>query len=137
MDNPDNEQKISESLSFLSYSITIGDNLYKRIDKHLNLLKNLEDENYTKQQWVMKALKEKLEKDESLLDIPKARHLRVQVDRDTHQKLESMVNLIKNFRRSYSKKQLLVEAICEKLDREEEKAKKLLFNLKELQKQKI
>jgi hypothetical protein len=135
VDSSDNDKNNVGTLS-LSYSVTIGDNLHKRIDKHLNLLKNLEDENYTKQQWLMAALKEKLEKDENLSDIPKARHLRVQVDRNTHKKLESMVNLIKNFRRSYSKKQLLVEAICEKLDREEEKAKKLLLDLKELQKQK-
>lgn len=115
--------------ALLYYSVTIGDHLHYRIEKHIRLLKLLEDEGHTKQKWILNAVKEKLKKECDPLS-SKDRHLQIKIDPDTHQQIEEQVNLIKKGRRSYSKKQLIVEAIFEQLDREEEKARELLEKLK-------
>lgn len=125
MENSDEDN----DTSILNYSVTIGDNLHLRIEKHVRLLKILEDKSHTKQKWILNAVKEKLKKECDPLS-SKDRHLQIKMDPKTHQLIEEQVNMIKKGRRSYSKKQLIVEAIFEQLDREEEKAKELLEKLK-------
>lgn len=130
METTIDQQNELDSEESLGYAVTIGENLHQRIDNHLYLMKNLGKKNFTKQQWLLNALQEKLAQDETLVSVPKERHIQIKVDHTTRKQLESRVDFIRNFRRSYSKKQLILEAIYEKLDREEEISKNLLLNLK-------
>ena len=122
----------------INHSITVGEHLHKRFEKHLHLLKHLEDQSYTKQQWLVSAFLEKIERENEtdISPLAKSRHLRFKLKKQLQEKIEEKINIIKSFRKSYSKKQWFIEAIYEKLEREEEKAKKLLLQLKELNKKK-
>lgn len=110
------------------YSLRIGENLYNRVNKHLQLLKHFDNHSNSKQRWLVEAIKEKLEAEQhqGLEGIPKERHIGIRIDQNLSEKIESRVNLIRKFRVSFSKKQWFVEAICDKLERDEKKVKKLL-----------
>lgn len=133
MKNSDDDHSNSETETLINHSITIGEHLHKRIEKHIHLLKHLEDQSHTKQKWFISAFLEKIEndKDEDLPSSSKDRHLRFKLEKQLQQKIEKKIGLIKKFRKSYSKKQWFVEAIYEKLESEEEKARKLLLKLKD------
>jgi metal-responsive CopG/Arc/MetJ family transcriptional regulator len=112
------------------YSVTIDEQLYKRIEKHIRILKYIEQKGLTRQKWIMDAVKAKLQKDNqsSHTELPKDRYLVLKINKLISEKIESIVSLQKKFR-SYSKKQWLLEAICEQLDSEEHKTKKFLDDL--------
>ena len=119
----------------INHSITVGDHLHKRIEKHLCLLKYLENQSYTKQRWLISAFLEKIESENEMdFSSHKSKYLRFKLNKQLQEKIEGKINFIKKFRRSYSKKQWFIEAVHEKLEREEEKAKKLIHQLKELEK---
>lgn len=118
-----------QSESIINHSITIGDHLHKRIENHILLLKSLIDRNHTKQKWIITALLEKLKHDENNLP-SKEKHLRFNVDPHLHNEISKKINYLKKFRKSYSKKQWFLEAIYEKLEREEENTKNMLVQLK-------
>lgn len=108
------------------YSVEIADHLHDRLSKHLRLLSNLGYR--SRQQWVLDALNEKLKKEEAagVEAISKERRLHLKLDEKIHQELDKRVEIRKKVRRSYSKKQWLVDAISEKLEREEVSTKKKL-----------
>lgn len=111
------------------YSVLIDSHLHERINKHLKLLKLDEKQKLSKQQWILKALKDKLVK-ENNPTIPKRKHLQFKMDSQTQKEIDSLVNLIKRCQRNYSKKQLILEAIQEQLENEENMAKGLLEKIK-------
>ncbi len=109
-----------------SYSLRIGQNLYKRISKHIQLLKNLNNSVQTKQDWVEKAIEEKLEREntpQSNEDMLADKYLHFKINSHLNEEIEKKVRIIRQFRTSFSKKQWILEAIYEKLDREESKSK--------------
>lgn len=113
------------------YTISVGGNLHKRVTKHVELLKRLENRSHSQQQWMKDALKEKLAQLEEQLgeadvDELKELYLAFKVEEEINHEVEKKIKILKNMRRSYSKKQLLIEAFSEKLDREESKIKELL-----------
>lgn len=130
-------EKINSSCHHLlhqlkSCSLRIGGNLYRRITKHIQLLKNLNDRIQTRQSWVEKAIEEKLEMDDSLQlneDMLTDKYLHFKISLHLNEKIEKKVRIIKQFRTSFSKKQWILEAIYKKLDREEYKSKESLKNL--------
>ncbi|MFI5342783.1 MAG: hypothetical protein ACHQUC_01035 [Chlamydiales bacterium] len=114
---------LSSEQSVKSITIRIGENLYKRFNKHIKCLKNLSKQ-LTKQNWLEQAFKEKLTKqDDSIHDILSEKLLHIRIDDPLFKEIAKQVEMIKKFR-NFSKKQWMLEAIYEKLDREEEQVKK-------------
>lgn len=117
---------IGKNSNLKSYTVHIADHIYKLLEEHIHMMKCLEDKSYTRQNWVINALKEKLHRSNDKELLLKDRHLQLKLDQLMHENIESKVKLIKNFRRTYSRKKWIVEAIYEQLEREKEKAKQLL-----------
>jgi hypothetical protein len=115
-----------------NYSIRIGERLYRRINRHIQLLKRL-NHIQNKQNWIEKAILEKLEREEeqSIAEcISPEKHLSFKIHSQINVKIERSVEVIKKLRGNFSKKQWILEAIYEKLDMEEkeiEKKSKELF----------
>lgn len=129
--NDDNE--FLEPMAFSRSTFEISPAIYQRVEDLLYLSKNLSGEIVYKQDWILKAIKEKLKYDEELLHdtIPKEKFLNIKIDQTTLKSLEEKVNLIKKFRRTYSKKQWIVEAIQEKLNREEVAIRKKIKEIRQ------
>jgi hypothetical protein len=127
------EQELLTTDKLTSYSFKVENRLYKRLTTHLNLLKNLEDQNLSMQKWMLAAFKEKIDQDKTLegVELIKERHFHFKVSKELNNKIEDRVNLVRKFKRHFTKKQWFVEAFYEKLDREEIKAKRLLEQAKE------
>lgn len=112
-------------------SIRIGERLYKRINKHVQLLKHLK-KTQNKQDWIEQAILEKLAKEEEgdiSESVSPEKHLSFKIQSQIDAKIENRVEFIKKIRGSFSKKQWILEAVYEKLDLEEKETEK---NAKEL-----
>lgn len=118
---------LDKLLAHISYSMQIDEHLFARLKNHLIVLKHLGKKKHTHQEWIVSSIKENLEQ-EILPSSLKPHHLRFLIDTELNEKIKFKVELMKKFRRHYSKKQLILEAIYKKLDEEEEEAKKLLQN---------
>lgn len=117
------------------YSIRVGERFYKRLSKHIQLLKKLKSIK-NKQRWIEETLLMRLKKEEELdLEecIPSEKYLSFKINSQIDAKIEQRVEIIKRVRGSFSKKQWVVEAICDRLDIEEkitkEKAQELFKNM--------
>jgi len=124
------DQEQLEKLLSLSgekrFSIRINENLHKRFNQHIKCLKNINRRLVTKQNWIVDAFQEKLaHQDDSFSGILNEKLIHFKVDEKLFNELDSKVEMIKKFR-SFSKKQWMIEAIYEKLEREEQKVKKEL-----------
>lgn len=126
--NSDDKELIVNELEDINYSFKIGDHLHNKIENHIRIIKKLADRSCTRQRWITEAIKEKLDREtqNEISSIPKDKYFQIKVPPHINEKIEKKIDEMKSFRRSYSKKQLLVEAISEKLEREEKKAKDLL-----------
>jgi hypothetical protein len=94
------------------------------------MYKHVSGESITKQDWFSKAIKEKLKNENDALSIPKKKVFQIKIDDKTNKELNDTVEHIRKFRRSYSKKQWILEAIQEKLAREEMLIKKMIKDSK-------
>ncbi len=112
----------------IEYTVRIGNHLYKRITRHLILLKHLKS-NESKQKWIQEAIEEKLSAEGIVEEFAGDRFMHLKLDERIWNKLHEKVESLKSTRTSVSKKILIEEAIFEKLDREEHKSKTLLKNL--------
>jgi hypothetical protein len=123
----DNDIDSLEEPKVKGYSVVIDESLYKRLEKHVRILKHFEQTGLTKHKWIMDAIKTKLAKEDKSqdLELPKNRYLVLKINDLINNKIDATVDLQKRFRR-YSKKQWLIEAICEQLEAEENKTKQLL-----------
>lgn len=132
MTNSNNNTSDIPGVKELHYSVNIGDHLHSKMDTHIRLMKKLADRSCTKQRWILDAIKEKLDNENhnGMESISKEKYFHVKVLPQINEKIERKVELIKNFRKSYSKKQLFIEAISEKLEREEQLAKELFEKAK-------
>jgi hypothetical protein len=83
------------------------------------LLKKLIKRGASKQKWVEDAIREKLTNDETKTLIPKANTIYVKIDDNLKNQMEKRIEFMKNFCSSYSKKRWLVDAVVEKLERDE------------------
>lgn len=127
-DNIKTEHKIK------NFSFRIGEYLHKQLNKHILLLKKLDNQNHSKQRWLEEAVKEKLEFEERFGDklVQKDNFLSLKISEPLYDRIEKRIEFAKRFRVSYSLKKWLLEAVSEKLEREDEKAKELLLKLKDL-----
>ena len=130
MNDTDLQQELCKQKNF---SLRINEKFYNRLHNHIHLLKRLESRSHSKQRWIEDAVKEKLEiaeKNEDN-DIPRDKFLSFKIPENLCLRMKKLIEHEKKFKISYSFTKWLIEAMLEKLDREEEKAKKLLMQLKD------
>ncbi|CAF24144.1 hypothetical protein [Candidatus Protochlamydia amoebophila] len=101
----------------IHYNVEIGNFLFKLINDHIHFLKNSKND-INKKDWVAEAIREKLQDPESEED-QRTRYLHLQLETDLFEEIDKKMEFLKAFRRSVSKKQWIIEAIFEKLEREE------------------
>jgi len=111
------EEMISEHHKGIYYTCNVDANLYDKLEKILFAIRGLEGKT-TKKDWINKAIKEKLERENSSNVFSKEKRLSFPIDHESLAEIEKRVMLLRKFRTSYSKKQWLVEAIYEKLDQD-------------------
>lgn len=117
--------KSTEKQSILKpLSLRVEENIFERVDIHVRSLKHLNKQKINKKEWIAKAISEKLANETEIgINIPRAKQLNLKIDLALSEDLDKRVQFIKKFRESFTKKQWIVEAILEKLEREEAKTK--------------
>lgn len=113
----------------IPYTIVISPHLYARLEKHITILKKIVDHTTTKQRWFTDAIKEKLLNDKDPASFPKATTLNVKIRNDLYQAIHARIEYIRKFRDTYSKKQWIVDAVLEKLERDENPVKLKMLDL--------
>ncbi len=126
-----NDSENHDDNQAIQFSFKVDEGLASKIDKHLHLLKYLSHCKKSKQQWINEALAEKTARDkEELSDtLTKEKQLTVRIDPRLNKKIEASVDLIKAFKSGFSKKMWVIEAVEQKLRREEETARKQLSEI--------
>jgi hypothetical protein len=112
------------------YTCGVSPHIYQKLEKHLFLLKTV-DTKRTRKTWILEAIQEKLANETINDDIPKQKRVSVEIDESTHQQLDQRVNLMKKFHTTYSKKQWILDAILEKLDKDNKKISEKLTKIKD------
>lgn len=127
------EEREDELGKFRAYGIRLSEHLFEKLEKHVMLLRHLDGSTMSKHAWIIQAIQDKLDKEEDLRlsSIPKERSMSIRLPEKLAEQLDKQVDIIGNFRVSFSKKKYIVEAIFEKLEQEEKKAQKLLMSLGE------
>ncbi len=102
------------------YSVKISEEFYNKINEHVFLVKKLLKPNSTKSRWIQEAIQEKLNNTEEPSNIAtKEKSISFYLEPMVNEKLNILVKLMKKLKLRYSKKCIVVEAIEEKLEREE------------------
>lgn len=129
-DNPSSDNALTK---IRNYSLRIGERLYKRLSKHIQLLKHLRSIK-NQQEWLEKAILTKIKKEEEQ-DTTKyfspEKYLSFKISSQLDVQVEKRVEIMKKIRGNFSKKQWVLEAIYERLEAEEaetEARTKELFN---------
>ena len=109
-----------------NYTLKLPEHLYKRIDDVVRIL-NIKG-SCTKKKWLMEAIQEKLEREKEFQidQIPKIKQISLHIPTQLNEEICKKIELIKNFRDSFSKKQFILEAINEKLNADESSTQKIL-----------
>lgn len=128
----DNNTETEKDPSLHGYVIEISESLYHKIEKVISTLNKLDNHNHSKRSWAIEAIQEKLRSEEVFPNFLKGKHLNLFISQELNKELEKKVALLKKFRKSYSKKKWIIEALHEKLEREENQAKMLIEKFKEL-----
>ncbi len=127
--NPDNTESEIETIR---YAIEIKAELDDRLSGHIRALKHLEGRGYTKQRWIQEAIKEKLEVCRKADDkkIRRNRKLNFIINRQTHEEITKILGILKEQKvRGASKTEFFLEAILEKLERDQLHVKALFDEL--------
>lgn len=111
------ENRTQKHSKALFCNCIVDDRLYENLDNHLTAIKALKGK-VTKQSWINQAIKEKLHKESSSFKVSKLKTINFKIDQESLPGIETRVNFIKKFRRTYSRKLWIVEAIQEKLEKE-------------------
>ena len=108
----------------------MGNVFYKRLERHILRLKRMGNNRITKHSWVEAAIREKWEREKKLHpdNVPEEKGISLKLPKYLSKGVESIVSFIKKYRRSYSKKQWIVEAIEEKLEQESKDVNNWLNN---------
>lgn len=100
--------------------------LHKEIETHLEAVQNLKNEKITKQDWILEAIQEKLKTKPS--SFKNEDRICINIDLLTKTNLEECVSKLKKHQGKYSKRQLIVDAIKEKLNTDEHSIKRKYSN---------
>lgn len=103
-----------------NYIIEINDALFSQIEKQINQLKK-HDIRHSLHSWTLESLREKmlLEKKLGSQKISREKILKLVISDRLRQYIDSRVLEIKGVRRSYSKKKWILDAILEKIERDQ------------------
>lgn len=115
------------------YSFMLSPHTHNRLERHIFILKKLVAKSTTKQDWLLNAITEKFANDENKQELPKAAIVNIKINKEIDKELIRRIEFIKKFRCSYSKKQWLVEAVLEKLDRDETAVEQRILDAKKSQ----
>lgn len=129
MDTTDANEKIG-------YASPVSEHFYERIEKLIETYNVVGDYKQTKQRFITEALIEKLEELKKHSCTPaKETILRFTINKRLNEKILEEIEKMRISHYSYSKKKWIIEAISEKLERDEKKVKSLL-NFSKKQKRK-
>ncbi len=126
MEHSDDTQK-AEKFETVSFSLKIKAELDLRISNHIRALKHLEGRGYSKKRWVQEAIKEKLQawKQADLEKLLNDATLNFSISGYTNDEIVKIINSLRKLKIRTSKTDFFLEAIREKLDREEMTTKNL------------
>ena len=114
------EEKTTAKSDFVYCSVLVGENLNNRISRHIDRLKATEGPGQSRQRWVVDAIKEKLNEENVSNNLPRAKFLGLKISQHLHEQILKRVELMRKIRNSFSKKQWIIEAVSDKLDRDEQ-----------------
>ena len=112
----------NNSSDTVKISVSIGEQLKKKINKHINLLNEPRDRHkkILNQEWLSSAIQTYLdEQDINSIISPSLSYLTFQVPNELKNRLDDRVELIRKDKSTYSKKKLIVEAVQRKIEKEE------------------
>jgi polyribonucleotide nucleotidyltransferase len=125
------ESELTDNIETIAYGIKIKAELDERISNHVRALKYLEGKGYSKQRWIQEAIKEKLQayKKIDFENVKSDRTLNFSISRYTHDEIVKVVTILKKLKIRTSKTEFFLEAILEKLHREEKSVKSLFQDM--------
>jgi enoyl-CoA hydratase/carnithine racemase len=123
-----------ENSGIVDYTIPVEETLFDRVEKIIDLLNASDDQKHTKQSWLVDAILKKISKEriDMAYEPSKVRHLRFSIKKGLYEKIDKTVKTLRRSNKSYTKTQWFIEAVNEKLEQEERKAKKLLVKFRDL-----
>lgn len=115
-----NTDELLKEIKRISYSLRLSNDLHSKLDKHLEKMRYREYSTISKQRWIIDAIKERLTEEEDLSpeELPNGKYVNIRIDERLYEKIDNQVEKMKVIRKSYSKKQWIVEALYSKLNRE-------------------
>jgi hypothetical protein len=120
----------SQGIEFSHHTMVIKNELYQKIQQHLQSLKLLKG-SYSKHRFIHEAIEEKMEvwekTDKNSLAPDKTLGIRITFSMD--EKITQIINERKTLGIRACKKEFFLAAICEKIDRDAANTKKLLLKL--------
>jgi len=116
----------------VQYCVSISPLIHKKLEQHLFILRKLLQPGLTKEGWLTDAVREKLERESPEKIVKKEKRINIRIDLLTNKNLAEYVKMSRCFQYSYSKKKLVLEAIQEKLEEEEDGARKKFIEYREL-----
>lgn len=104
-----------------SYVVKIPESLFKRIDDHIMAINAIEQEKVRKNDWFEDAIQEKLNSTKKICprNIKRERNLNIKLRPNISHEIDKHVSILKTIHTTYSKKKWILEAVYEKLEREE------------------
>jgi hypothetical protein len=123
-----NEKKDELDKKVRRYVIKTDFDLMQKVDRHLSILNGILATKKTKNDWVNEAILEKLQGAASSSVPPKTKILNISIPNELHSHLDLAIDKLKASHGSFSKKQLFLEAIQEKLTREKNIAQEAFSN---------
>lgn len=104
--------------------LNVKNRLLKRLQKHISDRNFALNQDISQQDWIAKAIEEKLKKEKELgqpdKNSLKLAHISIHIAKEINRLLQERLAEVKNDRqKSYSKKSWVIEAIEEKLEQEE------------------
>ncbi len=107
--------------AFRAYSIKVRDGIHSQIDRHISLCKVLRKGSVTKQEWILDAIREKLDKEHSPHTESEGwKTIYMKIDLELHNRLEHRIEEIKKVCVGFSRKEWIMEAVQEKMDSQKE-----------------
>jgi len=94
----------------------------EKVDRHLSILNGIRKDRQSKNDWIIEALQDKLAEPEVKIS-EKRKILNIRLDEELHSEIEKAIDRLKKPHGSFTKRQLVAEAIQKKLIKEKALAK--------------
>lgn len=112
------------NLETTNFSFPIPESLFNRLNKHILMLKHLKGCQISKQQWINEAVNEKLENKKPSKQKENTVYITFHISKIVCQKIQEKMKV-----NTSSQKKWILEAMLEKLARDEDKSQELLNEL--------